>query len=135
MRRLAAVLVVLSTPGFHAWAQERDRSLERVGLALEQPPPILRDAVAADALRVSTREALGVSIFEPLPGGVKLGPFTLGTTHVRGEIIRLSLPVGEYVSRGARHLSAANRRRKERAAQRQVAADLEAFERHRTQHR
>jgi hypothetical protein len=78
-------------------------------------------------LRASTLQPLGVSIFEPLPGAAKLGPFTLGTPQLRGEIIRLSLPVGEYVSRVARGLAAANRRRQEATARRRVEADLKAF--------
>jgi hypothetical protein len=80
-----------------------------------------------EALRVSTLQTLGAPIFEPLPGAVKLGPFTLGTTQLRGEVIRLSLPIGDYVSRGARVLAAANRRRREMAARRRVEADLKAF--------
>ena len=128
MRRLAASLVVVSALSFQLSAQERNRSLERIGLALQQPPPVPSGADRQEVLRASTLQALGVSIFEPLPGAAKLGPFTLGAPQLRGEIIRLSLPVGEYVSRVARGLAAANRRRQEAAARRMVEADLKAFE-------
>ena len=127
MTRLAAgVFVVLSLP-LPLWAQERDRSLERISLALQQPTPVVRSADPGEALRISTLQTFGVPIFEPLPGAVKLGPFTLGTPQLRGEIIRLSLPVGEYAMRVARGLGAANRRRQERAARRQIEAELKAL--------
>jgi hypothetical protein len=128
MRRLAASLVVVvSALSFQLSAQERNRSLERISLALQQPPPVPSGADSQEALRASTLQTLGVSIFEPLPGAAKLGPFTLGTTQLRGEIIRLSLPVGEYVSRVARGIAAANRRRQQAAARRRVEADLKVF--------
>ena len=112
MRRLAASVVVVSVLSFPLSAQERNSSLERISLALQQPPPILRGGAPLDP---------------PLPGALKVGPFTLETPQLRGEIIRLSLPVGEYVSRVARGLATANHRRKETAARRRVEADLKAF--------
>jgi hypothetical protein len=127
MRRLAAALVVVSALPLQLSAQERNRSLERISFALQHPSPVLSGVDPHEALRVSTLQARGVSIFEPLPGAAKLGPFTLGATQLRGEIIRLSLPIGEYVSRGVRGLAAANRRRQETAARRKVEADLKAF--------
>jgi hypothetical protein len=108
--QLAASLVIVSAAWLPLSAQERNRSLERISLELEKPAP-----------------SLGMPIFEPLPRAPKLGPFTLETPQLRGEIIRLSLPVGEYASRAARGLSAANRRRQEPAARRRVEADLKAF--------
>lgn len=110
IRLLAASVVVVSAVSLPVAAQERNRSLERVSLELEKPAP-----------------SLGMPISEPLPGAPRLGPFTLKTPQLRGEVIRLSLPVGEYASRVARGLSAANRRRQEAAARRRVAADLKAF--------
>ena len=127
MRRLAASLVVVSALSLQLLAQERNRSLERISLALLQPPPLPSGADPQEALRASTLQTLDMSIFGPLPGAAKLGPFTLETPQLRGEIIRLSLPVGEYVSRVARGLSATNRRRQEAAARRRVEADLKAF--------
>jgi hypothetical protein len=129
MRRLAAFLVVVSALSVPLSAQERDRSLERISLALQQPPAVLSGADRREAPWTSTLQSPGITIFEPLPGAPKLGPFTLGTPQLRGEIIRLSLPIGEYVSRAARGIAAANRRRKEAAARRMVEADLEALAR------
>jgi hypothetical protein len=123
MRRLAASLVVLSALSLQLSAQERNRSLERISLALQEPAPSRGHADPQEELRAS----IGALIFEPPAGAAKLGPFTLGTPQLRGEIIRLSLPVGEYVSRVARGLSAANRRRQEAAARRRIEADLKAF--------
>jgi hypothetical protein len=127
MRRLAPVTVVVSVLSWNLSAQEPDRSLERVRVGLQHPAGALRDGDPHEALRVSTRQTVGVPIFEPLSGAPKLGPFTLGTTDRRGEIIRLSLPIGEFASGAARALAAANRRRQETAARRSVEADLKAF--------
>ena len=125
-RLTAGVFVVLSLP-LPLWAQERDRALERISLALQQPTPLVSSADPGEALRLSTLRTFGVPIFEPLPGGLKLGPFTFGTPQLRGEIIRVSLPVGEYVTRGARGFAAANRRRQEKAARRRIEAELKAL--------
>src|SRR5262245_8238293 len=126
MRRLALVIVVVPALSLHLSAQERDRSLERISLALQPPPPLLRSALR-EVHGASMRQTLGVPLLAPLPGSPTLGPFTLGTSRLQGEIIRLSLPVGELVSRGARALAAANRRRQEADARRKVQADLEAL--------
>jgi peptidyl-prolyl cis-trans isomerase A (cyclophilin A) len=127
VRRLAVALVVVPALSLPVAAQEGNRSLERIGLALQHPPPVLRGVGAQDELRASTLGALGMSVFEPLPGAPKLGPFTLGAPQLQGEVIRLSLPIGEYVSRGVRGIASANRRRRETAARRTVEADLHAF--------
>jgi hypothetical protein len=125
MMRLAAALVVLmSLPG-QASAQD-NHSLERISLALHQPPSVLRGVDHAGALRASTLPTPGVSIFEPMAGARKVGPFTLGTPQ-QGQIIQLSLPIGEYVSNLAHAIAAANHRRKEAAARQRVEADLRAF--------
>jgi hypothetical protein len=90
-------------------AQERDRSLERISLALQQQPP------------------------EPITGGVvpgesaepkTFGIFTLVPPQSRGEIIRISVPIGELVSRAFRSAAAAKQRRQEDAARREVNAAL-----------
>jgi hypothetical protein len=129
MRRLAAALVVVPALSFQLSAQERNRSLERISLALQQPVPEVSGADPQETLRISTRQSLGMSIFESLPEAPKLGPFTLGAPQLQGEIIRLSLPIGQYVSRGARAVAAANRRRQETAARRRVEAELESVRR------
>ena len=121
MRRLAAALVVVLLLQSQASAQDGNHSLERISLALQQPP-----SVFTEALRVPARQTPGGSIFEPMAGARKLGPFTLGTPQ-QGEIIQLSLPIGEYVSRLAHGIAAANYRRKDAAARRRVEAELKAF--------
>jgi hypothetical protein len=91
-------------------AQERDGSLERISLALQQPIPIVRSVV-------------------PFQGDLpkKLGIFTLVPPTRRGEIVRVSIPIGELVSRAFRSAGAANRRRQEAVARRKVEAALESF--------
>jgi hypothetical protein len=127
MRRLAASLAVVAGISSPLSAQERDPSLARISLAIQQTPPRAATADPHDWLRTSTLQMLGISLFEPLPGAPKLGPFTLGTPQLQGEMIRVSVPVGAYVMRAVRGISAANHRRKEAAARRRVEAELKAL--------
>jgi hypothetical protein len=110
MRGLAAGLLVSGVCSAPLLAQDRDRSLERISLALQQPLPVLRNAdpFESDAPR-------------------RLGIFTLVPPTAPGEIIRVSVPIGELVSRAFKGVVAANERRREAAAQRKVKAELEWF--------
>ena len=110
MRLLAASVVVVSALSSQLSAQEHSLSPDRIRLA-QQPPPL-------------PPQTPGISIFNPQAGETKFGPFTLRTPELRGEMIRLSLPVGEYASRVARRISNANRRRQEASARRRIAAEL-----------
>jgi hypothetical protein len=100
--------VVFSPPLF---GQERDRSLERISLALPQPLPIMRGVAPVESAVPRT-----------------VGIFTLVPPTLPGEMIRVSVPIGELVSRAFRSAAAANRRRQEAAARRQVEAALDWFE-------
>jgi hypothetical protein len=44
-----------------------------------------------------------------------------------GEMIRVSIPIGELVTRAFKGIAASNRRRQEIAVRRKVAAELEQF--------
>ena len=112
MRALAACTLMSLWGPAAVLAQERDRSLERIGLAIQQPAPLARD-------------------FQPPESDFprKLGDFTLVSPVLRGEVIRVSLPVGEYVMRAARGVASANRRRQEAAARRRVDAAISAVAR------
>ncbi len=110
MRRLAACLLIALVLPLPAMAQARDRSLERISLALQQP---------------STAMAGGSLLDVPPPP--RLGPFTFVEPQMRGEMVRLSLPIGAYVMNAVRGVAQANQRRKEAAARRQVAAALKQF--------
>jgi hypothetical protein len=77
-------------------------------------------------LRIST-EALEVPVLGRM-SPTKVGPFTFVESQLRGEFVRVSLPIGEYVMSLARGLASANRRRQEAAARRRVAAELSALE-------
>lgn len=93
-------------------AQEQDRSLERISLALQQPAPFVD------------------GLFSPDPGSAPrrtIGPFTLVPPTGRGEIIRVSLPIGELVTSAFKQVAAANRRHQEAAARRRVEAALREF--------
>jgi hypothetical protein len=83
--------------------QERDPSRERIRLALQQPLP-----------SEST-----------LPRS--LGILTFVQPTKPGEIVRVSIPIGELVTKAYRGVAAANRRRQEAAARREVEAALKAF--------
>ena len=80
MKGLAGGLLV----SFFCWspllAQERDRSLERIGLALQQPLPMVRG--------VSPVESASPRTF---------GIFTLVPPTGRGEMVRVSVPIGNLV--------------------------------------
>jgi hypothetical protein len=56
-----------------------------------------------------------------------VGVFTLLPPERPGEILRISVPIGELVSRAFKGVAAANRRRQEAAARRRVDAALEWF--------
>jgi hypothetical protein len=112
MRRLAAGLLLASIWGVTLPARQRDRSLERISLALQQPSPIVN----------------GMAPREASPRPVKLGIVTLVPPTGRGEIVRVSLPIGELVTRAFKGVAAANRHRQEAAARREVEAALKALD-------
>jgi hypothetical protein len=111
VKGLAAGLLVCLFCWAPLVAQERDRSLERISLALalEPPLPIVRGAVEG-------------------PSPKKFGIFTLVPPTGRGELLRVSVPIGELVSRAFKAVAAANQRRREEAARREVAAAFKWFE-------
>lgn len=123
-RSAFAILVVLASSQLAA--QTPDRTLQRVSLALERPPSGL-SGTGGDTMRMVERQVLGTSVYEPVTGAPKLGPFEFVAPQLRGEFIRLALPVGKYLSQGMRGLAAANRRRQEQAARRRVEADIKAW--------
>jgi hypothetical protein len=90
--------------------QERDRSLERIAVALEQPHSLVRgiDPVETDEPR-------------------RFGIFVLVRPELPAVFVRVSVPVGELVSRALRGLSDAKARRQEDAARRRMEADLKWF--------
>lgn len=91
-------------------AQERDRSLERISLALQDPFPIVRG--------VAARESASKQ---------KLRIFTLVPPISRGEMVRISVPIGELATRAFKRVAAAHQRRQEVAARRKVEASLKWF--------
>jgi hypothetical protein len=94
-------------------AQESDRSLERIALALRQPHPVIH----------------GLGAVEP-SGPRKLGILTLVPPGLQGEIVRVSVPIGELVTRAFRGVAAAKQRRQEEAARQRVEAALDWFAAH-----
>jgi hypothetical protein len=61
----------------------------------------------------------------PLTRPTHLGMFTLVPPEANGEVVRVSIPIGEFVSRAARAISDANHRRAERKADERVRKDLD----------
>lgn len=108
MKALAGGILVLAVCAAPLAAQEQDPSLKRISVALEQPPALVL--------------GLGDDLAPPTFGG-----FTLVQPQMRGEIVRLSIPIGAMVMWPFKTASAANRRRQEGNAKRKVAADLEWF--------
>ena len=111
MKGLAGGLLVSLVCCAPLAAQEQDRSLERIRLALQQPLPI-----------------------EPVVGQVEsnwpktFGIFTLVQPTKPGEMVRVSIPIGALVTRAFKSVAGANHRRQEAAARRKVAAELKSFE-------
>jgi hypothetical protein len=109
MRRLAAGILVSSVWSAPLLAQDQDRSLDRITLALQRPPLIVRDVAPVET---------------PTP---RLGIFTLLPPTSRGEMIRVSIPIGELAMRAFRGVAAATQRRQEAAARHRVQAELQNF--------
>jgi hypothetical protein len=112
MRGLAVGVLVLLVCEPCAFAQERDRALDRIPLALERPAPIAGSAAMLDIDPPRT-----------------LGFLTLVPPQLRGEMIRVSVPVGEFVMGAVRSVREAGQRRQQAAARRRVADALTAFDR------
>jgi hypothetical protein len=110
MKALAVGLLVAVACSAPLLGQERDRSLERISLGLQQPLPVLR---GADPVESAAPKTFGI--------------FTLVPPTARGEMVRISVPIGELVSRAFKGAAAASRRRQEAAARRKVEAALEWF--------
>lgn len=110
MKGLAGGLLVWVVCGAPLVAQERDRSLERVSLALQQPIPVVPSVGQVESTLPKT-----------------LGILTLVPPTRPGEIVRVSVPIGELVSRAFRSVAEANQRRQESAARRRVEAALKRF--------
>ena len=58
---------------------------------------------------------------------IKFGIFSFVQPTLPGEMVRVSLPIGELVSRAFKGVAAARQRRQEAAARREVQAALKAF--------
>lgn len=111
MKALAACVLVVAFGSGAVLAQERDRSIERLAIALQQDPVLgLRGAVPDESTTPRT-----------------FGIFTLVEPELRGEIVRVSVPVGDLTMRAIRGVAAARHRREEAAARRRVDAELERF--------
>jgi hypothetical protein len=95
--------------------QERDRALERIELGLQQPPSVLR---GFDPVGSATPTTFGI--------------FTLVPPTGRGEMIRVTIPIGEIVSRAFKANKAARRRRQEATARREVESELQRFKEQRS---
>lgn len=107
MKALAGGLLVVLAGSAPLAAQERERSLERIAVALQQPAAIVR---GIDPDGSATPKTFGI--------------FTLIPPEGRGEMVRVSVPVGELVSRVFKGVAATRHRRQEAAARRQVDVAL-----------
>ena len=88
------------------WAQqpESSASLQRVRVGLQNPP---------------IQSKPGIPLWSE-PGRRKIGILTLTAPEHPGEIVRVSLPVGDLVTRAVRGVGAAKHRRAERKAREEV---------------
>ena len=110
MRRVAIAIVVMTSWPLAVRAQES--SLQRISIGLQQPAPVFdTTSLPTDRAQISR----------------KLGPLTLVQPELRGEFVRVTLPVGELISRAVDRIRTAASRREEAAARREVDAALKAF--------
>ena len=88
------------------WAQqpESPSSLQRIRASLQNPP---------------TQSRLSTPLWGE-PGPKRIGILTVVAPQLRGEIVRVSLPVGDLLTRAVRGVSAAKHRRAERKARAEV---------------
>jgi hypothetical protein len=110
MKALASGLLVSVLCSAPLLAQEENRSLERITVALQKPLPIVR---GVDPVESAVPKTLGI--------------FTLVPPELQGEMVRISVPIGELVSRAFRGVAVAKQRRQEAASRRRVDADLKWF--------
>jgi hypothetical protein len=94
-----------------------------VRAAEQQPPP--REVSAA--VQAQPKLVIKTEDLFPLTRPTRLGLFTVVPPQTNGEVIRVSVPVGELVSKAAHAISEANHRRAERKADEHVRIDLETF--------
>jgi hypothetical protein len=110
MRAVAGGLLLAVSCSVPLLGQERDRALQRIELRLQQPPSVLRGLAPVERAAPMTFLI-----------------FTLVPPVGRGEIIRVTIPIGELASRAFKAASAARRRRQEAAGRREVEAALHRF--------
>lgn len=110
MKGLAAGMLASVACAAPLLAQPRDRSLARIDQALQRPVPIVSGLGPGEGSAPKT-----------------FGIFTLVPPSGRGEMVRVSVPIGELVSAAFKGAAAANRRRHEAAARRTVQAALDDF--------
>jgi hypothetical protein len=113
MKGLPAGVVVSLLCSAPLLAQERDRSLERIDAALKQPAPIVLGTLPFE-LDSATKTGLPT----------KIGPFTFVEPVLRGEFLRVQVPIGEWIMRGIDGVASANRRRKEAKIRRRVESEV-----------
>ena len=111
MKRLVGGLLVSLASWAPLHAQERDPAFERIRLELERPFSIVRGVDPAESTLPKT-----------------FGIFTFLPPARPGEMVRVSIPIGELVSRAFKGVAATNQRRQEAAARRRVAAAIKWFE-------
>ena len=121
MRRVAIAIVVMTSWPLAVRAQESSlqrisiglqQPVQRVSIGLQQPAPVFgTTSLPTDRAQISR----------------KLGPLTLVQPEMRGEFVRVSLPVGELISRAVDHIRTAAARREAAAARREVNVALKAF--------
>jgi hypothetical protein len=112
MKRTAAViLLVVVGIGFGSARAEQAEPPKRINAAFQTPPNLI----------IRSEELF------PLTPPTRLGMLTLVPPENNGEVVRVSVPVGEGISKAARAISNANHRRGERKADERVRKDLEQF--------
>jgi hypothetical protein len=111
MKRTAAVILLVIGIGVGSARAEQAEPPKRINSAFQTPPKLI----------IRPEELF------PLTPPTRLGMLTFVPPENSGEVVRVSVPVGELVSKAARAISDANHRRGERKADERVRKDLEQF--------
>jgi len=110
VNRIAAVAVTVLGIGVGS-ARAEQTEPKRIDAALQTPPKLI----------IRTEDLF------PVRRPSRLGMFTLVPPETNGEVVRVSIPVGELVSKAARTIFDANHRRVDRKADERVRKDFEQF--------
>jgi hypothetical protein len=98
------------------------------GAAQRSSSPVSLDAIGAALQKSAAPLAIRSAVPPREVHSTRLGALTLVPPDTNGEIVKVAIPIGELTTRAIRAVTNAQHRRAERAAERRVFEDLQAFQ-------